>query len=313
MRIVFKKYRAALNRWLVIWCLLTAAVGMLAAERDAKSEEPVIYITCNAEKNSIYEGEGVRLTFTLHSSQPRLAFANVAREASLANGEFKHVTRIETDRRGRVSESEQGLKMYSFPLETLFVSFAEKGDYQLSGGEYEVGLEYPMVYNDPFWGPTRSVMVEKKIIPVPPLKLKVKKLPSRKNEEGFSGAVGEFTVTTEVPPGEIIVGKPALAIIRIKGKGMIDDNILPDYSGMFGEDTTLKSISENKSYHLRNGALVTELVLECEFVPKEKGASIGVVKFNYFNPSTGKYEQAVSAPVEVKVSSGIKKLPTSDV
>ena len=302
-----------MGRLMMVGVLILTFLNMGKAYADQNQGAPLIYLTLEPEKKTVYEGEGTKLSLYLHSSEPRIGYANPLEVAKLDKGEFKHFSRIAVDKRGQSEILKSGKKGYVFPLETLYVSFPEKGEYTLSGGVYEIGVEYPVVYNDPFWGPTRSSRIEKVRLEVPKLKMKVKPLPANKSGEGISGGVGKFSIKANLPPGEITIGETGIMEIRIIGKGLLEDDVLPDYSHTFGSGVMLKSISENKSQYLRNGDVISDLRLECEFVAKEKDAEIGPVYLKFFNPDTGKYETEATLPIRIKARSSLHSLPTTDI
>ncbi len=82
------------------------------------------------------------------------------------------------------------------------------------------------------------------------------------------------------------------------------ENVLPEYNEAFTEGTRLKSFSENRNQYIDKGCLVSEVKLECTFIPTSReNAFIGPVRFMFFNPETGKYQKVESEKVKVKVKS----------
>ena len=302
-----------IRKLITVGMLFLTFIYMNRSYADKNIVEPNIYLTVEPEKKTVFEGEGIKLSFYLHTSEPRIGYANRMSNVTLDKGEFKHFSRLAVDNHGQTEILKSGKKGYIFPLETLYVSLPEKGEYTLKGGIYEIGVEYPVVYKDPFWGLTRTTKIEKMSVEVPPLKLKVKPLPSDKSGEGFSGAIGKFSIKADLPPGNITIGETGIMEIRIVGKGLLDDEILPDYSHTFGSGVMLKSISENKSQYLRNGEVISDLRLECEFVAKEKDAEIGPIYLKFFNPQTGRYETEATLPIKIEAKSRLHKLPTTDI
>lgn len=114
---------------------------------------------------------------------------------------------------------------------------------------------------------------------------------------------------TIVPKGDIIVNEDASLIIVVKGKGLLGSDILPEYREAFGTGNKLKSFTERTDSFYDGKDIVSEFEMECEFVPTDiKNCEIGVVRFGYFNPETGKYETAESKPVKIDVKSSAVKI-----
>ncbi|MDE6256469.1 MAG: hypothetical protein K2M39_09785 [Muribaculaceae bacterium] len=272
-----------------------------------------IFLAAEISNTSPYQGEAVVLTYKLYSKNGDIKFARRTGETVLDGGKEFYFSKIETDSRGR-RERVEGEEYYVFPLESYVLSVDKKGNYTYKGGSFNVGVNYPVVYEDPFWGRRRGYRTETKELQIPSVSFKVKQLPSSPNGFRDVNAVGEFTITTSVPPGDIILEQPARAIITLKGHGLLGEDILPQYADAFsGEDVRLKSMSESRNVYFDGKNIVTELSLDCEFIPLDKDVEIGSVGFKYFNPVNGKFEEKLSLPVKVKVRSITSKMQTTDV
>lgn len=283
---------------LMALAMLFCSLNIFAAVNDED-----MFIRCVAGDNEVYEREPLLLTVTLFTQNPDIAYANVVEPVVLSKGEFASSRKVEPAGDPYVCE-EKGKKYYCFPLEASLVTFAEKGKYELCGGEFEIGVSYPVIINDPFWGKVRSSEVKKKILQMEKSQIKVKSLPSPPENGHFSGSVGEFTIETIIPRGDIVVNEEATAYIVLRGEGMIAESILPEYHNAFKKGIKLKSVTESRSEVIDNGRMISELQLECTFIPTSReDAEIGEVRFEYFNPSTGKYSTVVSSPVKVAVKS----------
>lgn len=164
--------------------------------------------------------------------------------------------------------------------------------------------------NDPFWGRVRSQKVEDFKVGVKSAKIKVKSLPSVPADVDYSGSVGSFTIETVLPKGDIFIGEEATAYVVLKGRGMLEESTLPAYREAFTQGMKLKSVSESRdeSFDHSTGEMVSEIRLECTFVPTERdGVVIGEITFGYFDPKIKEYKTAKSKPVQVTVKSTTAK------
>lgn len=278
----------------------------------AEKKKDDMFIKAEIDKQSPYEGEAFVLTYNLYSKNPDVAYANRLSKTDLNGGQYSFYSRIDTDSRGRKITLDNEV-FYVFPLESYIVSIDKKGSYSFSGGEFDIKVKYPVIYDDPFWGRRRGYQTEQVNLPVYGIKFKVRNVPSSQAHDA-SSAVGSFKVTSQVPPGDIILDQPGRVIITLKGRGKLDEDVLPEYQEAFKEEgVRLKSMTENRKNYFDGVGLVSEIVLDCEFIPSQKEVKIGEVKFKYFNPEAGKYETAISSPIVVKVKSITSKVKTVEI
>ncbi|MDE7441134.1 MAG: hypothetical protein K2M69_03090 [Muribaculaceae bacterium] len=273
-----------------------------------------LYVVAEISNKNPYEGEAVVLTYKLYSRVADIRFARRSEQPVLLDEKDGFVSALETDSRGH-RENVEGNLYYVFPMESYVISPDRKGTYHFAGGSFEIGVDYAVVYEDPFWGRRRGYKTEQRLLPAPDLTIKAKSLPSseRRDEEEIT-TVGNFTVSTLLPPGEIILDQPARAIITLKGRGLLGEDVLPRYADAFkGESIKLKSMSENRKTYFDGKSVVSELTLDCEFIPQEKNSVIGEVGFSFFNPASGKYEEVFSSPVAVEAKSITTRIETVDI
>ncbi|MDE6682575.1 MAG: hypothetical protein K2J87_04030 [Muribaculaceae bacterium] len=310
MTVSENKYHKGLPAIFLVGTLLFLFLFTSPAEAKKRDD---IFLTAEISNASPYPGEAVMLTYKLYSITGDIEYARREGDTNLAGGSETYFSRIQTDSRGR-REKVDGEDYYVFPLEKYILSVDKKGNYSYKGGSFKVGVNWPVVYEDPFWGRRRGYKPENIFLDVPQVSFKVKQLPAPPKGYNDVNTVGQFEISTSVPPGEIILDQPARAIITLKGRGLLGEEVLPEYADAFlGEDLRLKSMSENRNVYFDGKSVVTELTLDCEFIPLAKEVEIGSVKFKYFNPVSGRFEEKSSLPVKVNVRSITSKMPTTDV
>lgn len=300
-------------RVLFLNLLMFVAVLSVVAEPTARFSADDFAIECILDAETLYEREAGMVTLTLLS--PTQDIAGVAENAPLElnHGEFASVSNVQVLDPPSVRRF-RGKRYYAFPLARFVMTVAEKGKYTLQGGAYDVQVAYPVVVRDPFWGNVRTTETKTYRIPVGERSFRVRELPKIGNGEHFSGAVGNFTVRTVVPPGDIIVNEEATAVVEVSGYGTIPEQTLPEYRDAFRGNVKLKSISESRESYIKDGRLVTELRLECTFIPLQReDVRIGEVSFEFFNPRTGDYETVRSLPVEVETKSSVVRRETMEI
>lgn len=292
-----------LYTYLFLICISVLSVFAKNTDKD----NPVIYIEYSTDNPVSYINQVISVTLTLYSSDPEVAFAESRQNISLKKGMFASIRKI--DRRSSpFRKVVKGVELYGFPLETYLISFDKTGNYEFAERSFEVGISYPIIVNDPIWGRIQSSEIQNYSIPVKNFSIKIKDLPNPPAGSHFSGAVGQFNIETFVPKGDIIVNEEAVAYIIVKGTGHFESSTLPEYREAFSDGMKLKSVSENRSEYIENGKLISEIRLECTFIPeRENNVKIGKVSFDFFDVNTGKYTTVVSSPVDVKIKSSISK------
>lgn len=287
--------------------------SLFAAPLAWSADGPDLFIKCEVGESTIYERQSATLTVSLYSSVPDIAYANPSSKIHLKKGECATWSQVRPV--GNAYETKiDGRRYFCFPLELFVFSIDEKGSYEFVGESYEVGVSVPIVVNDPFWGPVRSAEVKNYTVPVKRASFKVKSLPNPPMGSRFSGAVGSFSIETVVPAGDVIVNEEATAVVVLRGEGLIPELTMPEYRTAFTDGVKLKSVSEARSSSFVDGKLVSELHLDCTFIPTRRDdVKIGSVSFSYFDPSSGKYVTSTSSPVDVKVKSGVSKRESLDI
>lgn len=278
---------------------LSISLSVSAAEKSA------FRVECIPAKSEIYANEMDTFTITLISDTPDIAYADVIKLPELNHGEASSITKIGGIGQGYVKEI-NGNKYFHYPIYSFTATISEKGKYELKNGVCKVGIKTPVIIDDPFWGRRRSYQTKEYSVDIEKTSIKVKPLPELNKNIPFSNVIGNFKIETIVPTGAIIVGREALAYIILKGEGELTEDVMPDYQSAFSDGLKLKSVSDSRNKYISNGKLISELTLECTFVPEVMDSlQIGVVKFHYFNPESGKYETVSTQPVKLNISSSV--------
>ena len=152
-------------------------------------------------------------------------------------------------------------------------------------------------FSDPFGqvGERREVEINSE-----PVAFEVKPLPQNA-PPSFSGAIGNFTMTTEAKPKSVQVGDPITVTTTISGRGNFDRVSAPiaedergwhkyPPSSKFKQDDEV-GISGTKTF-------------ETVFSPNEKKQSVPLVAFSYFDPVKEQYVTLRSDPIAITVQGG---------
>ena len=133
--------------------------------------------------------------------------------------------------------------------------------------------------------------------------LKVLPLPTEGRPENFSGAVGDFQVSSDVSPASAAVGDPLTLRLHIGGAGNFDrvDSTMFDHLDRWKTYPAKSSFTPSDAVGFRG-----EKVFEQPLIAAQPGEqSIPGLEFSYFNPNTRRYERAQTAPIKVTIAASL--------
>ena len=129
--------------------------------------------------------------------------------------------------------------------------------------------------------------------------------------DGFTGAVGNFTVDTRLVGNRFLTNDPATLIYTIKGTGNIKYIKEPEID--FPSEFELYTPKTDIDARVNGNNVTGTMTLEYTFVPQSTGNfTIGSDNFVYFNPSEGKYVTITTPPYDIKVGQGTAAAATRD-
>lgn len=151
------------------------------------------------------------------------------------------------------------------------------------------------VFDDAFFGrATRTVVVRSDSI-----HLEVSGLPEKGRPDGFSGAVGSYSMQVESHPAEVTVGDPVSLRVTIEGTGNPDAIVppavrVPPEIRRFGPEV-------QADRHVANGKIGGSRTYEFILIPAVAGEfTLDPVQFAYFDPDLGRYRVLTSPPVRLR-------------
>jgi hypothetical protein len=150
-------------------------------------------------------------------------------------------------------------------------------------------------FNDPFAAEQREITVKSEAAT-----LEVKPLPAGA-PPGFSGAVGIFSLTTDVKPKKAQVGDPLTVTANISGRGNFDRVTPPALENERGWHTYPPSSNFKPDDDIGiSGTKSFELVL----TPNERKSAVPPLLFTYFDPLKEKYVTLKGDKLPVLVEGG---------
>lgn len=134
----------------------------------------------------------------------------------------------------------------------------------------------------------------------PPAKLTVLPLPTAGQPQDFSGAVGDFQVSSDISPATAAVGEPQILRLHVSGAGNFDrvSSIMLQHLDHW------RTYPVKSSFTPRNAVGYSgEKVFEQPLIALVAGQQlIPALELSYFNPETRQYERARTRPIKVTIT-----------
>ena len=273
-------------------------VPQQAAAQENLYENTEIFLLATVDPANNYVGAPLCYSVKLYSTNPSIEYARPLSSPRFEGFEAINYPRVRSRRDGNIQrEMFDGKSYYTVVLDDMMLVPSEAGKWSITGGEYIIGVNEYSLYSDPFWGTVRRLHPAEYPAKAPDMTVRVKKLPSGA-PKGFSGAIGNYHIQSILPDGPISPEEEATVIFRIRGTGDLKSAVMPDVAVAFPEDVELKSVSQDLQTWQQENAVMSEMTLECTFVPLAEGdIKIAPVDFTFLNPETGKYVKTASDAV----------------
>src|SRR6266849_4317314 len=157
-------------------------------------------------------------------------------------------------------------------------------------------------FSDPFFSNPFGEIGERREIEInsEPVAFEVKPLPQNA-PASFSGAIGNFTMTTDAKPKSVQVGDPITVTTTISGRGNFDRVNAP---GIEDEHGWHKYPPSSKFKQDDDVGISGTKTFETVLSPNEKKQSMPVMAFSYFDPVKDQYVTLRSDPIAINVQGG---------
>jgi BatD DUF11 like domain len=137
----------------------------------------------------------------------------------------------------------------------------------------------------------------------PSTNLKVLPLPTQGQPKDFSGAVGDFQVSSDISPANVAAGDPLTLRLHISGAGNFDrvDSTMFDRLDHWKTYPPKSSFTPSDTVGYKG-----EKVFEQPLIAAQPGEqTIPELGFSYFNPNTRHYERARTQPLKVRIAASL--------
>ncbi len=164
-------------------------------------------------------------------------------------------------------------------------------------------------FSDPFFADPFGQFAERREVDVEsePATFEVKPLPANA-PPSFSGAIGNFTMTTDAKPKNVQAGDPITVTSTISGRGNFDRVNAPVFEDERGWHKYPPSAKFKQDDDVGiSGAKTFETVIS----PNEKKQALPLLAFSYFDPLKEKYVTLRSDAIPISVQGGAPTPPNA--
>jgi hypothetical protein len=137
----------------------------------------------------------------------------------------------------------------------------------------------------------------------PPSNLKVLPLPTQGQPKDFSGAVGEFQVSSDISPDRPAAGDPLTLRLHISGVGNFDrvDSTMLNHLDHWKTYPAKSSFTKSDAVGYKGEKVFEQPLIAA--LPGEQ--TIPGLEFSYFNPNTRQYQRAQTQPIKVTIATSL--------
>ncbi|MCM1162651.1 MAG: BatD family protein [Muribaculaceae bacterium] len=278
-------------------------VDSQAAGRQVNSDD--VFVRIILSKASAYEQEAITCTIKLYTKYSISSFMPTRQPA------FDGFLIQELDVQPSLNQQEtyRGQEYMTAVLKQCIIFPQKSGHLTINSGNYDISVvQYENVNMGMFQ--VRQPREQKIKVSSNSASIDIKPLPEPR-PEGFSGAVGTFSIDSRLVGNSFRTNDPATLIYTISGTGNIKYLKEPhiDFPSEF-EQYSPKSDIET---HVAGNDVTGTMTIEYTFVPQSVGNfTIGSDKFVYFNPSTARYVTLTTPTYPVKVVKGLSAPTVSE-
>ncbi|MHB1686858.1 MAG: BatD family protein [Ignavibacteriaceae bacterium] len=266
-----------------------------------------LFIRAVADRNKVYMGQQVTVTYELYT---RLGIASQMSVSKLPSYEGFWSEEITVPNNITFTTEVYNGKQYRVGILKKVALFpTQLGELSVTPFELNVPVQiqrrkqsgniFDDFFNNPFFNNTQAVNYDAKSNT---LHVKVLPLPNQNVPKTFNGAVGDYTINSQLDKTDTKTNQPVDLKINITGTGNIQLLNLPEVNLPPGLDKYEPKTSDQVN---RTGIINGSKTIDYLLVPRTPGKKeIPPVKFSFFNPSKHEYVTVSTQPYTISVAQG---------
>lgn len=278
-------------------------VDSQAAGRRVNADD--VFVRIILSKSTAYEQEAIACTIKLYTKYSISSFMPTRQPA------FDGFLIQELDVQPSLNQQEtyRGQEYMTAVLKQCIIFPQKSGHLTINSGNYDISVvQYENVNMGMFQ--VRQPREQKIKVSSNSASIDIKPLPAPR-PDGFSGAVGTFTVDSRLVGNTFRTNDPATLIYSISGTGNI--KYLKEPRIDFPSEFELYSPKSDIQTRVNGNEVSGTMTVEYTFVPQSVGNfTIGSDRFVYFNPATAQYVTLTTPTYPIKVAKGLSTPAASE-
>lgn len=286
--------------------------GSNRSNRDAKASNPSssgntianddLFITATATKTNVHEQEAFLLTYKIYTLVDLRGFDNV----KLPDFKGFHSQEVELGSNQKWELEHYKGRNYHTTVYRQFVLFPQQaGDLVIESARFDASVAKAVRSVDPFdafFNGGSNFVEVKKPINTPQITINVTGLPAGK-PSGFSGGVGEFSISSSISKQEVKTNDAITIKIVISGTGNM--RLLSNPEVEFPSDFEVFDPKMENKVRLTRDGLTGNRVIEYLAIPRHPGSfTIPAVNFSYFDLKSKSYKTLKTEEYKIEVERG---------
>ncbi len=260
-----------------------------------------LFLRANVSSTNVYEQQDIVYTVKLYTTYDAIKFIG-ATDSPKFDG---FVVEESKDISSSLSFETYNGKSYATAIIARYIIFPQMtGALKVTGNNYTIAVDRREYYHDSFFGSMSfSTPLQLNVAPND-LVINVRSLPEPKPAD-FSGAVGKFSLTSDLKSSDFKSNQAASIVYTLKGTGNIKYVQLPDLSALYPPELEVYTPKTTQSVSVGSSNVSGSVNFDYSFMPLEEGDfRIPDVKLVYFNPESGRYETSVAKGYNIVVGKG---------
>lgn len=271
-----------------------------------------VFIRASADRNSVYQGEGIAVTYRLYTKVDLLNYSiskmpswngfwsqdvSLPQQLEFHTENYDGVNYRVADIRKVILFPQHSGNLTIDPIEGEVIARVQVKRQSNSNDPFDQFFNNP--FSNPFFGNYRDVKVELKSDPI---KVNVKELPANA-PQSFSGAVGKLSCEVSLDKKEVKAHDAVSLKIKISGKGNI--KLIESPKVTSPPDFESYDPKENANVNPTMAGVTGTKTFEYLLIPRNPGEfKIGVAPFSYFDLDKKQYIEIPVPDLSIKVLKG---------
>jgi len=195
----------------------------------------------------------------------------------------------------RTDEQGNPYDYYVFRVD-LTVAPTQSGPFDF--GQIEIAYNYPVAFQRDIFG-TVSMNRAKRLRETPTLpELEILPIPNQGRPADYNGAVGRYRISTTAKPASVPVGDPITLTLSIRGNGSLEALSAPRLDRVEALTRDFEVPGDSLAGSVMGAEKVFTQTIRAK---REDVKEIPAIPFSFFDPDSGRFSTATSAPIAIKV------------